>query len=106
MPVPTHIRNLRAKIGHEMILMSGVLCVVINDAGEVLAQRRSDDGQWCLPGGIVEPSEVIGPAAEREVFEETGVKVIAERLVGVYSGYDECLTVYPNHDAILFTDIV
>jgi mutator protein MutT len=106
MPVPTHIRNLRAKIGHEMILMSGVLCVVINDAGEVLAQRRSDDGQWCLPGGIMEPDEAVGPSAEREVVEETGVQVAAERLIAVYSGYDDCLMIYHNQDTILFTDLV
>src|ERR1041385_1271120 len=106
MTVPVLIRNLRAKIGHEMILMSGVLCVVINEAGEILAQRRSDDGQWCIPGGIMEPGESIGPAAEREVWEETGVEVVAERLIGVYSGYDLCLTVYPNQDAILFSDVV
>ena len=106
MTVPAHIRNLRAKIGHEMILMSGVLCVVVNDAGEVLAQRRSDNGQWCLPGGIMEPDEAIGLAAEREVFEETGVEVVAERLIGIYSGYDDCLTIYPNQDRILFSDAV
>src|SRR5882724_2597118 len=106
MTVPAHIRNLRAKVGHELILMSGVLCVVVNAAGEVLAQRRSDDGLWCLPGGIMEPDETIGPAAEREVLEETGVQVVAERLIGVYSGYDDCLTFYPNQDAILFSDVV
>ena len=73
-----------------MILMSGVLCVVINADSEVLAQRRSDDGTWCLPGGIMEPDEAAGPAAEREVVEETGVKVVAERLIAVYSGERAC----------------
>lgn len=86
--------------------MSGVLCVVINNAGEVLAQHRSDDGTWCLPGGIMEPNEAVGPSAEREVVEETGVEVVAERLIAVYSGYDDCLMIYHNEDRILFTDLV
>ena len=85
MPLPDYLRRLRAKIGHDTVLMAGVICVVINEAGQVLAQRRSDDGKWCLPGGILDPDEHPGPGATREVLEETGLLVEVERLVGVYS---------------------
>jgi 8-oxo-dGTP pyrophosphatase MutT (NUDIX family) len=52
---------------------------------KVLLTRRADNGQWCLPSGGVEPGESVTEACEREVWEETGLKIQAERLVGVYS---------------------
>jgi len=61
----------------------------------VLLTRRTDNGQWCLPGGIVNPGESVAEACEREVWEETGLKVHVIRLVGVYSNPDR-LTVYPD----------
>ncbi len=32
------------------------------------------DGQWCLPGGHVDPGERIRQAAAREAEEELGIK--------------------------------
>jgi len=102
MPIPAYLRQLRTHIGHDPVIMGGVLCVVVNLHGEVLAQHRSDNGNWCLPGGIMDPDEQPGPAAEREVLEETGVEVVAERLVAVYAN----LTHYPNHDEVLFLEFI
>jgi ADP-ribose pyrophosphatase len=47
---------------------------------EVLLVRRRDPpnaGQWAVPGGSVRLGETLQAAAEREVFEETGVRVRA-----------------------------
>src|SRR5258708_16810648 len=101
MPIPAYLRQLRTHIDHDMVYMGGVLCVVLNQGGEVLAQRRRDDGNWCLPGGIMDPNEEIDRAAEREVFEETSVEVVAERIFVVYQN----LTRYPNGDEVYFLDI-
>ena len=59
--------------------------VVFNRAGEVLLERRHDCDAWAAPTGRVEAGETLQQAIEREVFEETGLKVTVDRLSGVYS---------------------
>lgn len=61
--------------------------VIPNEDGVVLIQRANEpfEGRWALPGGFVETVEA---AAIREAWEETGLTVEIERLVGVYSGPD------------------
>ncbi len=58
--------------------------IVRNGDGEVLLARRCGGGEWVLPGGSVEEDETPWEAAAREVREETGLEVVAHRLVGVY----------------------
>jgi len=50
----------------------------------VLAIKRSDDGRWVPPGGVLELGETPQDGVIREVLEETGVEVYPERLTGVY----------------------
>jgi ADP-ribose pyrophosphatase YjhB (NUDIX family) len=38
-------------------------------------------GQWSIPGGHIEPNERDQDAAEREAFEETGLRVQATELL-------------------------
>jgi ADP-ribose pyrophosphatase YjhB (NUDIX family) len=49
----------------------------------LLVQERSDGG-WTLPGGWADVGDVPSQAAEREAWEEAGVKVKACRVIGVY----------------------
>ena len=57
---------------------------VFDPQGRVLLIQRSDNRMWAMPGGIVEVGETAAQAAEREIWEETGVRVRAERLIGIY----------------------
>ncbi|MFT4922884.1 MAG: 8-oxo-dGTP diphosphatase [Haloarculaceae archaeon] len=67
--------------------------VVLLD-GEVLLMERTHDpyeGQWVLPGGIVEQGETAATACAREVREEVGLAVEPMAFVGLYDepGRDE-----------------
>jgi ADP-ribose pyrophosphatase YjhB (NUDIX family) len=66
-------------------LVPSVNVVVVNEAGEVLLIRRSDNGNWALPGGAVDLGESVAQAAVRETVEETGVVCRITGLVGIYS---------------------
>jgi 8-oxo-dGTP pyrophosphatase MutT (NUDIX family) len=66
-------------------LVPSVNTVVVNDDGEFLVIRRTDNGNWALPGGAVDLGESVSQAAVRETVEETGVTCGITGLVGIYS---------------------
>jgi ADP-ribose pyrophosphatase YjhB (NUDIX family) len=66
-------------------LRPSVSALVLNARGQLLLQRRSDNGRWGLPGGSVEIGESVTAAIRREVLEETGLETEIVRLIGVYS---------------------
>ena len=57
--------------------------VVFKENRILLVKERSDGG-WTLPGGWVDINEPPSRAVEREVFEESGYEVKAEKLLAVY----------------------
>ena len=59
--------------------------VVVNDVGEILLIRRSDNGNWALPGGAMDLGESLPDTAVRETAEETGIDVEITGLVGIYT---------------------
>jgi ADP-ribose pyrophosphatase YjhB (NUDIX family) len=46
--------------------------------------QEKSDGRWTLPGGWADIHESAGENVEREVYEESGYKVEAVRLLAVY----------------------
>lgn len=102
MATPDFIRDIRAGIGHRLLWLPGVSAVVFDDRGRVLLGRRADNGMWSIIGGIPEPGEQPAQTAVREVFEETAVHVVPERVILV-----EALqrVRYPNGDECQFMDV-
>jgi len=73
--------------------------------GELLLQRRRDNGCWGYAGGSVEPSERAEDTARRELFEETGLLADALELITAFSGPDAYYR-YPNGDEVYNIDVV
>ena len=73
----------------------GCSAAIFDERGRIFLTRRTDNGQWCLPGGRMESGESVAEACEREVWEETGLRIRVTRLVGVYSHPDQ-LVIYPD----------
>jgi 8-oxo-dGTP pyrophosphatase MutT (NUDIX family) len=99
MGVPEYVRSLRSRIGHDLLLLPGVCGLVFDDAGRILLDRRSDTGRWSVIGGMPDPGEEPADAVIREVFEETGVHVVPERITGVYNTPHITL---PNGDQVQY----
>jgi ADP-ribose pyrophosphatase len=54
---------------------------------EMLAIQRRDNGQWAIPGGMVDKGEEVTGTLARELQEETGVKLDMGRGHLIYRGY-------------------
>ncbi|MBE0449723.1 MAG: NUDIX domain-containing protein [Clostridia bacterium] len=96
-----YINELRSKVGTRPIILTGVALLVINEAGEILLQRRTDTGDWGTLGGSLELGESFEEAAVRELYEEAGLKTEIENLehVTILSGRGMYFK-YPNGDEV------
>lgn len=61
-----------------------VRAVVFAPDGAVLLVRETADGLWSLPGGWADVGESLRENAVREVLEESGYRVRADKLLAVY----------------------
>lgn len=102
MPTPKFILDLREKIGHDLLWLTGLSGVVLNDRGEVLLVERADNGRWSLIGGILEPGEEPAVAMVREILEETAVEAQVDRLLSIGATPPAA---YPNGDQVQFLDL-
>ncbi len=97
--------QLRESIGHQPILLVGAAVLLLDQENRLLMLRRSDTGSWGLPGGAMEPGEVVEESARREALEETNLEINAMSLFGVFSG-PELYYKYPNGDEVYNVTIV
>lgn len=102
MATPKFILDLRTKIGHDLLWLTGITGVVLNDREEVLLVRRADTGRWSLVAGILEPGEQPAVGLVREIQEETAIEAAVERLISVQTLPPSS---YPNGDRVQFLDL-
>ncbi len=76
------------RVGRQAALRNGCTAAIFDASRRLLLTRREDNGQWCLPGGQMEPGESAAECCVREVYEETGLETRVLRLIGVYSSPD------------------
>jgi 8-oxo-dGTP diphosphatase len=64
----------------------GVGAIIIEGDRVLLVKRAHPpiQGQWSIPGGVLEVGEMVREAAVREAREETGLTVEPGDLLGVY----------------------
>jgi len=66
-------------------MVPSVNVIVTDVQGRILLIRRTDNGNWAVPGGAIDLGESMVQAAVRETVEETGIHCEITGLVGVYT---------------------
>lgn len=102
-----YIKMMRKYVGHAPLMICACGCLIFNDKGQVLLQKRSDDGLWGNPGGSMDLGETIYETIIREIKEETNLNIKKENLkiFNIYSG-EEQHHIYPNKDEVYFVNII
>ncbi len=100
-----YISRVRKLVGHMPLVLAGTTILVLNERHELLMIRRSDCGDWGVPGGLMEPGETTEQTARRELFEETGLTVDVLEFFGVFSGPEHYFR-YPNGDEVYHVSVV
>lgn len=76
-------RSYMEHLGHLTPYAAGD-AAIFDQQDRILLIRRKDNGLWAMPGGAFEVGETPAEGACREVWEETGLRVAAVGLSGVY----------------------
>lgn len=98
MPIPPYIQRMHDLLGTDILLMMpAATALIFDEQARILLQRRSDNGLWGVVGGSLDPGEHPADAMVREAYEETGLRVVPERVTGVYGGLENIIS-YPNGD--------
>lgn len=78
-----HFRDPNAPAANSVV--PSVTAVVRNAQGSILLIHKTDNGLWALPGGGHDVGESVEQTVVREVDEETGIAVVVEDIVGLYT---------------------
>ena len=100
-----YILDLRKKLGHDTLILTGSGVIVVNDKNEILLGKRADNGYWDYPAGSMELGESFEECARRETKEETGLDLGELEFLMSLSG-KETYYEYPNKDRIYFAGIL
>jgi mutator protein MutT len=95
MGISNYYKDLREMLGGDLIFMPSVAGIVRNEVGKILFQNKGNGEKWSLPAGAIELGEAPAEAVVREVWEETGLHVVPDKLLGVFGGKDFRYE-YPN----------
>jgi len=101
MPISAYVHQLRTHVGAMRLLLPSVSAHIFDAAGRLLLVQQRESGVWSTPGGVLEPDERPVEAVIRETWEETGLRVEPEALVGAYGG-PEFVVRYPNGDEVQY----
>jgi 8-oxo-dGTP pyrophosphatase MutT (NUDIX family) len=103
--ISPYISNLRATIGHSLLLLPSVAVLPRRPDGRILLVQNIETALWQTIGGAIEPDESPRAAATREALEEAGVTVELTRLLDVLGGPEFRIN-YPNGDMTAYVSAV
>lgn len=82
---------------------------IVRDNRILLVQERVD-GKWCMPGGWSDVGDLPSAMVEREVWEESGFRVKAQKVIAVYDANRvipmELLELYHAYKIIFLCSII
>ncbi|MBQ6304030.1 MAG: NUDIX domain-containing protein [Clostridiales bacterium] len=99
----SYISDLRELIGHRPIMAAAAVCILYDKDKGLLFEKRTDTGEWCVPGGALELGEEPEEGLLREVKEETNLDITEYEFFKVKANVH---LVYPNTDEVYYTDFV
>lgn len=105
MGMSDYYKHLREKLGNQLIFMPCVAAIIRNEQNEILFGRKHNEDNWGLIAGAIEIGETPAQAMIREVYEETGLAVEVQRIIGVYGGERQRFT-YSNGHQVEYLTIV
>ena len=89
--IPSGLWKLTKEVARHLLRrpVVGIAALARTPDGRIVLIRRSDTGQWALPGGTLEWGETLRTALDRELREELGTRLVSlGELIGVYSRPD------------------
>jgi 8-oxo-dGTP pyrophosphatase MutT (NUDIX family) len=105
MPISEYLKNLREKVGKEILQIPSAAAIIRDSGGHILLIKSANARVWGLPAGAIDLGESPKEAIVREVFEETNLQVKPTKLVGVFGGKD-FRYVYSNGDEVEYFIVV
>ncbi len=105
MAISPYLRDLRERVGHDLVLLPSVAVLIRDDDDRLLLMRSTDRGTWQTIGGSVDPEESAWDAARREALEESGLRVRLDAIRGAVGGPGYRVH-YPNGDLCSYVSVV
>lgn len=104
-PVGAIIENFKLQPGYATLKVD-VRGAVFQD-GKLLLVREKMDGGWTMPGGWADVGDTPAAGTEREVWEESGFRVKARKVIGVYDANRTApLALYHAVKLVFLCDII
>ncbi|MDR0899082.1 MAG: NUDIX domain-containing protein [Lactobacillaceae bacterium] len=105
MTMEQYFTNLRSKIGHEEIIMPGVVGILFDESRTKILMEQRNDGSsgWSFVGGMMNLGESASQTIIREFQEETGLIVKVNKLLGIDTKFHHT---FPNGDKAQIPGIV
>ena len=89
--IPAGLWKLTKEVARHVLRrpVVGIAALARTPDGRYVLIRRSDSGEWAMPGGTLEWGETLRSAIERELLEEAGTRLVSlGEVIGVYSRPD------------------